>query len=187
MPGRARRARPPCHHPPRTIGPDAWSSPPSCSSWPSPPLPTPSRRPRPTSPAPPDPLAQLVGALARLPATTPVRARVEHQVTFTQGDEEKTPPAGTATATASSGPEGLRVTWSPSLLARAEAEERERLQNPDAFTPTRDAVGDLRTLAARPRAGRRSRDAAIAPRRPGCSRTGWSRSRARPPGSSSSR
>ena len=99
-----------------------------------------------TSPAPPDPLAQLVGALARLPATTPVRARVEHQVMFTQGDEEKTPPAGTATATASSGPEGLRVAWSPSLLARAEAEERERLQNPDAFTPTRDAVGDLRTL-----------------------------------------
>ena len=99
-----------------------------------------------TSPAPPNPLAQLVGVLARLPATTPVRARVEHQVTFTQGDEEKAPPAGTAAAAASSGPEGLRVTWSPSLLARAEAEERERLQNPDAPTPTRDAVGDLRTL-----------------------------------------
>ena len=33
------------------------------------------------------------------------------------------------------------------MLARAEAEERERLQNPDAHTPTRDAVGDLRTLA----------------------------------------
>ena len=99
-----------------------------------------------TSPAPPNPLARLVGVLARLPATTPVRARVEHQVTFTQGDEEKTPPAGMAAATASSGPEGLRVTWSPSLLARAEAEERERLQNPDAPTPTRDAIGDLRTL-----------------------------------------
>jgi hypothetical protein len=100
-----------------------------------------------TSPAPPDPIARLVGALARLPATTPVRARVEHQVTFTQGDEEQAPPAGTATATATSGPEGLRITWSPSLLARAEAEERERLQNPDALTPTRDAIGDLRTLA----------------------------------------
>lgn len=99
------------------------------------------------APAPPDPVAQLVGVLARLPATTPVRARVEHRVTFTQGDEEPAPPAGTATAIASSGPEGLRITWSPSLLARAEAEERERLQNPDAFTPTRDAVSDLRTLA----------------------------------------
>jgi hypothetical protein len=99
-----------------------------------------------TSPAPPDPIARLVGALARLPATTPVRARVEHRVTFTQGDEEPAPPAGTATATASSGPEGLRVAWSPSLLARAEAEERGRLQDPDAHTPTRDAIGDLRTL-----------------------------------------
>ena len=99
------------------------------------------------APAPPDPLAQLVGVLARLPATTPVRARVEHRVTFTQGDEERVPAAGTATATASSGPDGLRITWNPSLLARAEAEERERLQNPDAQTPTRDAVGDLRTLA----------------------------------------
>ena len=99
------------------------------------------------APVPPDPVAQLVGVLARLPATTPVRARVEHRVTFTQGDEEQAPPAGTATAIASSGPEGLRITWSPSLLARAEAEERERLQDPDAYTPTRDAVSDLRTLA----------------------------------------
>jgi hypothetical protein len=103
--------------------------------------------PRSAVPAPPDPLAQLAGALARLPATTPVRARVEHRVTFAQGDEEPPPAPGTATATASSGPEGLRVAFSPSLLARAEAEERDRLQNPDAPTPTRDAVGDLRTLA----------------------------------------
>jgi|WetSurMetagenome_2_1015567.scaffolds.fasta_scaffold108611_1 hypothetical protein len=103
--------------------------------------------PRSAVPAPPDPLAQLVGALARLPATKPVRARVEHRVTFAQGDEEPPPAPGTATATASSGPEGLRITFSPSLLARAEAEERDRLQNPDAPTPTRDAVGDLRTLA----------------------------------------
>jgi hypothetical protein len=98
------------------------------------------------SPSPPDPVAQLVGALARLPATTPVRARVEHRVTFTQGDEEQAPPAGTATATASSGPDGLRVAWSPSLVARAEAEERERLHDPDAHAPARDAIGDLRTL-----------------------------------------
>jgi hypothetical protein len=100
-----------------------------------------------TAPAPPDPLAQLVGALARLPATSPVRARVEHRVTFTQGDEEKAPPVGSASATASAGPEGLRISWSPALLARAESEERARLLDPDAFTPTRDAVGDLRTLA----------------------------------------
>ncbi len=100
-----------------------------------------------SSPALPDPLAQLVGVLARLPATTPVRARVEHRVVYTQGDEEPPPPTGTATATASAGPEGLRITWSPDLLARAEADERSRLNDPDAPTPTRDAVFDLRPLA----------------------------------------
>jgi hypothetical protein len=99
----------------------------------------------PPLPARPDPVSQLVGVLARLPATTPVRARVEHSVSFTQGDEEQAPPAGTATATASSGPEGLRITWNSSLLARAEAEERARIANPEAPTPTR--VSDLRTLA----------------------------------------
>jgi hypothetical protein len=100
-----------------------------------------------TSPVPPDPIARLVDALARLPATTPVRARVEHRVTFATGDDEQAPPAGSATATASSEPEGLRITWNPSLLARADAEEHARIANPEAPTPTRDAVSDLRTLA----------------------------------------
>jgi hypothetical protein len=103
--------------------------------------------PAPPTVAPPDPVAQLVGALARLPATTPVRARVDHRVRFTQGDEDAESPTGTASAVASTGPDGLRVTWSPALLARAEAEERARLSNPDAYAPTRDAIGDLRTLA----------------------------------------
>jgi hypothetical protein len=100
-----------------------------------------------TVPARPDPIAQLVSALARLPATTPVRARVEHRVSFTQGDDEPAPPPGTVTATATAGPEGLRISWTPDLLARAEAEERARVSNPEAPTPTRDAVADLRTLA----------------------------------------
>jgi hypothetical protein len=99
-----------------------------------------------TAPAPPDPVAQLVGALARLPATSPVRARVEHRVAFSQGDEEQ-PLAGTAAAVASSGPEGLRITWSPALLALADAEERARLGRPEAQAPTRDAILDLRTLS----------------------------------------
>jgi hypothetical protein len=98
-------------------------------------------------PAPPDPVAQLVGVLARLPATTPVRARVEHRVTFTQGEDEPVPPTGAATAAVSAGPEGLQVAWGSALLARADAEERARLANPDAHTPARDAIGDLRTLA----------------------------------------
>jgi hypothetical protein len=97
--------------------------------------------------APPDPVAQLVGVLARLPATAPLRARVDHRVAFTQGGEEAQPPAGTASATVTAGPDGLRIGWGPALLAKAEAEERARLSAPEAYAPTRDAVGDLRTLA----------------------------------------
>jgi hypothetical protein len=98
------------------------------------------------APAPPDPVARLVGALARLPATSLVRARVEHRVAISQGDDEQ-PPAGAAAAVASSGPEGLRITWSPALLAQADAEERARLGRPEAQAPTRDAILDLRTLS----------------------------------------
>ena len=93
-----------------------------------------------------DPVAQLVGALARLPATHPVRARVDHRVSFTQGEDDP-PPAGTVTATAWGGPEGIRIGWSPAVLSRAETEVRARLADPEARTPTRDAIGDLRTLA----------------------------------------
>lgn len=103
--------------------------------------------PPPGAPQPPDAVARLVGALARLPGTTPVRVRVEHRVSFTQGGEESQPPAGSATATVSAGPDGLRIGWSPELLARAEAEERARIASPDAYAPTRDAIADLRTLA----------------------------------------
>ena len=100
-----------------------------------------------TAPAAPDPVAQLVGALARLPGTTPVRAEVRHEVRFSQGEEDTASPAGSVSVTAAAGPDGLRATWSPALLARAEAEERARLQNPDAYAPTRDALSDLRALA----------------------------------------
>ncbi len=100
------------------------------------------------APTAPDAVARLVGALARLPATAPVRARLDHTVRFTQGDDDQDSPTGSASVTASAGPEGLRMAWSPALLARAEAEERARLSNPDAFAPTRDAVNDLRALSA---------------------------------------
>jgi hypothetical protein len=99
------------------------------------------------APAPPDAVAQLVAALARLPGTTPVRARVEHKVTFRQGTDDPAPSTGSAVATVAAGPDGLRISWSPTVLAQAEAEERARISSPDAFAPTRDAVNDLRTLA----------------------------------------
>ncbi len=107
----------------------------------------PAPAPAPGAAAPADPVAQIVGTLARLPGRSPVRARVEHRVTFTQGDDEPAPPPGTSWAIVSWGVDGLRVVWNPDLLARAESEERQRLQDPDAPAPTRDAIFDLRTLA----------------------------------------
>lgn len=93
-----------------------------------------------------DPLARLVATLGKLPATTPIRAQVEHRVRYTQGEEDGAP-FGSVSATASSGPQGLQVAWSPAVLARADAEERARRLDPDAATPTRDAIADLRPLA----------------------------------------
>ena len=94
---------------------------------------------------PPGPLADLSAALARLTATTPVRARVEHRFTLTLGDE-KLGPEGLVTAAASAGPEGLQVGWSPTVLAEADREEQRRVADPEAPSPVRDALFDLKPL-----------------------------------------
>jgi hypothetical protein len=94
---------------------------------------------------PPGPLADLSAALDRLQATAPVRVRVEHRFTLTQGDD-KPGPEGLVTATASAGPEGLLVGWSPAVLAEADREEQRRVENPEAASPVRDALFDLKPL-----------------------------------------
>ena len=96
--------------------------------------------------APADPLARLTAALARLPATSPVRARVDHRVRYTQGEEDDAP-WGSVHVAAGSGADGLRMAWSPAVLTRADQEERARRKDPEATTPTRDAISDLRPFA----------------------------------------
>jgi hypothetical protein len=92
-----------------------------------------------------DPLGELAAALGRLGATRPVRARVEHRFTSSQGDDPPGP-EGLVTATATSGADGLQVAWSRELLAEAEHEEAGLVTTPDARTPVRDALLDLRVL-----------------------------------------
>lgn len=98
--------------------------------------------------APAGPLADLAAALSRLGGTSPVRARVEHRFTSSQGDEPPRP-EGLVVATAGLGPDGLQVTWDRTLLAEAEAEEARLVTDAGAPTPVRDALLDLRipTLA----------------------------------------
>lgn len=95
---------------------------------------------------PPGPLADLVAALAELRAGAPVQARVEHRLAVTQGDEPAGP-EGVVVAQASAGPAGLQVTWSPAVLAEADRDEQRRSADPEASTPVRDALLDLKPLA----------------------------------------
>jgi hypothetical protein len=92
------------------------------------------------------PVADLAAALARLPATTPVRARVEHRFAFTAGDD-KPRPDGVIEALVAAGPDGLQVTWGPGVLKEADQEEQRRAADPEARTPVRDTLADLRPLA----------------------------------------
>ncbi len=97
-------------------------------------------------PPPGDPLAELSAALARLDGAQVVRAQVTHRHSFTQGNDPPRP-EGVVRATAASGPDGLQVTWERAVLAEAEREEQALVTNPEAGTPTRDALFDLRILA----------------------------------------
>lgn len=96
-------------------------------------------------PDPAGPLAELGAALTRLEGAQPVRARVEHRFTSSQGDAPPRP-EGLVRATAVAGPEGLQVAWDRALLAEAEREEQRQVEDPDAPTPVRDALLDLRIL-----------------------------------------
>lgn len=94
------------------------------------------------------PLAALADALARLGARTPVRARVEHRLATRTGDDASGQrPEGVVRALATVGPGGLQISWSPEVLAQADLEEQRRSADPEAPTPARDALADLRPLA----------------------------------------
>ena len=92
-----------------------------------------------------DGLADLRGALARMPAQSPIRAAVtleRHQ----QDDEHPTPEHGKATVEAEAGAEGLRVVYANEVVARAQAEARAQEADPEKTTPTASALRDVRAL-----------------------------------------
>lgn len=100
----------------------------------------------PAAPGPPSgPLADLAAALERLGGAQTLRVRVEHRHAFSQGDDPPRP-EGLVWAVAEAGPDGLKVTWDGALLADADREERQLVTDPDAASPVRDALFDLRIL-----------------------------------------
>jgi hypothetical protein len=91
-----------------------------------------------------DPLVELHTALGALSAKDPVRARVAHHLEQRRGEGKdatltKTDVEGQVAAS----PDGLQITWGPGLLERLLREEKRRNADPEAPSPTRDALAEL--------------------------------------------
>lgn len=88
-----------------------------------------------------DALADLRAKLAGLAGSTPCKGTLTLRSTTTSG---KKPPAQAQIAMhVASDAAGLQMSFAPALLARAAAEAAAQAQNPDAPTPTRDALAKL--------------------------------------------
>lgn len=91
-----------------------------------------------------DAIADLKTALASQSATSPVAARITYAFTNTLGeDKAATSTTGQATAQVTLMHEGLRIIWSPDLLASLDREAAESTRNPNAASPTREAMKHL--------------------------------------------
>jgi hypothetical protein len=86
-------------------------------------------------PASADRLTDLRATLEKLRGDSPVRAQITVRSVRKNGDEKETGQATQeATLVADHGPQGLRLTWAPQLLAEARKAARQRAANPDAKT-----------------------------------------------------
>jgi len=94
-----------------------------------------------------DTLADLKGTLARLNGQEPVKASIAYQFWSKQGDDKKPViTEGKATSQAEDGPQGLRLSWSRTLIQTAAQEARAKAQDPEKKTPTRRAIEGLKAV-----------------------------------------
>lgn len=100
-----------------------------------------------------DGLADLRGALARLPATTPLKAAIDAHDWRRSGEgrDVEEHQAGIAVGL-EDGPRGLQPSYPRELLARLEAEARSAVKDKKAATPVEQTlgqlgIGELRSLA----------------------------------------
>lgn len=93
-----------------------------------------------------DRLTDLRATLEKLRGDSPVKAQIVLRSVRKNGDEKETGQATReVTVVAEHGPQGLRLTWAPQLLAEARKAARQRAANPDA--PVSQGV-DLAVLDA---------------------------------------
>ena len=91
-----------------------------------------------------DGLADLKGALARLPAQTPLKATLDVKTTERRGEgAEATDKQGQASIVVEDGARGLQVLYGRDTLARMDAEQRQFARDPKTKTPTVWAIGKL--------------------------------------------
>lgn len=91
-----------------------------------------------------DAQADLRAALARLAGEAPVKATLEVSSTKRQGEgKEATERAGRATIQVEDGPRGLQLRYGPDTLERLDAEGRATTRDPEAATPTINALKEL--------------------------------------------
>lgn len=97
--------------------------------------------------APPGPLADLDAALSRFPAREPVRASFTHRFDHATGDgKSQVRTQGEVSGEVAEGEAGLSITWPRAQLERAREEDRRRAADPEARTPTRDAIAALGSM-----------------------------------------
>ena len=98
-----------------------------------------------------DGVSDLKSALARLQGQTPLRAQVDAKTWNRQGDGKETDETqGTASVTVEEGARGLSVLYSKEMLAKLEAEERNKERDSKAKTPTLSALSEVNSSALRP-------------------------------------
>lgn len=89
-----------------------------------------------------DALGDLRASLAKLPAHDAISATIAIE-TNSRGGSDDPPEIGKATVAAEHGPQGLRVTYAPELIARSQQEAREGEADPERQAPTRTGIARI--------------------------------------------
>ena len=98
-----------------------------------------------------DGVSDLKSALARLQGQSPLKAQVDAKTWNRQGDSKETDETqGAASVTVEEGARGLSVLYSKDMLAKLEAEERNKERDAKAKTPTLSALNEVNSSSLRP-------------------------------------
>src|SRR6185295_12656450 len=91
-----------------------------------------------------DPIADVRAALTRLPAQTPIRATYElQQSVANEGKFDNDTFSGKASVELEAGEGGLRMLFTPPVLAQIAAEQEAKNRNNNAKTPTVTAMREI--------------------------------------------